>query len=61
MLPPVSRASPITTSVNMDRASQVLAQDLPPYVSRTWAALSDFRAEANLPRLLSKRVEARSS
>ena len=48
LLPAVSRAGsaaasgafPITTVVDMDRASQVLAQGLPPDVPGTWAALS---------------------
>jgi hypothetical protein len=34
-------ASHVLTIVNMDRASQVLAQGLPPDVPRTWAALSE--------------------
>ncbi len=31
----------IAMIANVDRASQILAQDLPPDVSRTWAALSE--------------------
>ena len=37
-----SRASSMTINVHMDRASQVLAQGLPPDVPRTWAALSKW-------------------
>lgn len=37
----VSRSSSIIINVHMDRASQVLAQGLPPDVPRTWAALSE--------------------
>ena len=37
----VSRILSITTIMHMDRASQVLAQSLPPDVPRTWAALSE--------------------
>ena len=40
VVPAVSRAFPITI-VDMDRASQVLAQGLPPDVPRTWAVLSE--------------------
>ena len=36
-----SGAFPITTVVDMDRASQVLAQGLPPDVPRTYAALAE--------------------
>ena len=41
MLPVVSRALSITMIVGMDRASQVLAQGLPPDKLRTCAALSE--------------------
>ena len=43
-MPPSPAVSPIfsiITTVHMDRASQVLAQSLPPGVPRTWAALSE--------------------
>jgi len=39
---PSTHSLPITTTTaNMDRASQILAQGLPPDVPRTWAALSE--------------------
>ncbi len=41
MFPAVSPVLPIATIADMDRASQVLVQGLPPDVSRTWAALSE--------------------
>jgi hypothetical protein len=50
LLPAVSRAFPITTIVNMDRARQVLAQGLPPDVPRTWAAPSEW-GDVPLPTL----------
>lgn len=39
--PAVSRVSSLTKTIDMDRASQVLAQGLPPDVPRTYAALSE--------------------
>lgn len=41
LFPVISHALPIPTVVDMNRASQVLAQSLPPDVPRTWAALSE--------------------
>ena len=37
-----AKRSATTTIVHMDRASQVLAQSLPPDIPRTWAALSEW-------------------
>jgi hypothetical protein len=45
-MPLVPYPSTTTTTVTMDRASQVLAQGLPPGTSRTYAALAE---QGNVP------------